>query len=195
MTLPIFFLLKLLKSEVLSVRFQNRSKKLTSISIIRNLTNGSFGHVKVFFDKLSTVVLATPNCFIQNGNCSNRIMSFWKKLHRRKKKFKGHVIWAFDSPAEIFEPKTEDFIFKVRIDGENFFFKNFKFGQILLRTTGVQFHRTCQKIKAKVTLFLCLRADKIGKPIHFSAKSFFFKCFLDTKKQFWQLRGNLSAKI
>ena len=88
MTLPIFFLLKLLKSEVLSVRFQNRSKKLTSISIIRNLTNGSFGHVKVFFDKLSTVVLATPNCFIQNGNCSNRIMSFWKNCIVGKKNSK-----------------------------------------------------------------------------------------------------------
>ena len=92
------------------------------------------------------------------------------------------MIWAFDSPAEIFKPKTEDFIFKVRIEEENFFFKNFKFGQILLRSTGVQFRRTCQKVKAKVSLFLCLRADKIGKPIHFSAKSFFFKCFLDTKK-------------
>ena len=90
MTLPKFFLLILLKSEVLSVRFQNRSKKVTSISIIRSLPNGSFGHVKGFFDKLSTVVLVTPNCFIQNGNCSNRITSFWKncivekKIHRTR---------------------------------------------------------------------------------------------------------------
>ena len=64
----------------------------------------------------------------------------------------------------------------------NFFFKNFKFGQILLRTTGVQFRRTCQKIEAKFTLFLWSKADKNGKTVHFSANRFLFKCFLDTKK-------------
>ena len=181
MTLPKFFLLKLLKSEVLSVRFQNRSKKVTSISIIRNLPNGSFGHVKGFFDKLSTVVLATPNCFIQNGNCSNRIMSFWKNCIFGKKIQRTRDL-GFRQSCRNFQAKNRRLHFQGQHWWREFFFKNFKFGQILLRTTGVQFHRTCQKIKAKVTLFLCLRADKIGKPIHFSAKSFFFKCFLDTKK-------------
>ena len=183
MTLPKFFLLKLLKSEVLSVRFQNRSKKVTSVSVLQNLLEWFIWTRKKNLWQTFHSSSGNSELLHSKRKLFEYDYEFLKKLHRRKKSLNGHVIWTFDKPAEVWKPKSEYFNLRVRIVEEkiSFFSENCDFGQIFPADWENSVPALMPPIQGKSHYFLVIKGRQ-KKLIHFPAKRFYFKCFRDTKK-------------
>ena len=184
MTLPIFFLLKSLMSEVLSVRFQNRSKKVASISLIQNLLEWFIWTRKNYLWQTFHSSSGNSELLHSKRKLFEYDYEFLKKLHRRKKKFQRTRDLDFWQACRSLKAKIEYLNLKVRIDEEkfSFFFKNLWFWSNFscgLRkfSSGTHANNSSQK-----SPFSCDQRPTKRKLIHFPAKRFYFKCFRDTKK-------------
>ena len=156
------FSLKSQKSKVLSLKFQNRQKKVTRFSLIQNLHECLIWTRKKKFWKTFSNSSGNSELLQPKPKMFKKDYEFLKKLHLWKTSLNGQVTWTFDKPAEVWKPKNECFNLKVRIDEERFiFFQNIEISvKFFLRTERIQFRYSCQQFKAKVTLFFRSKAEK-----------------------------------
>ena len=157
-----FFLLKSLMSEILSVRFQKGSKKVASISLIQNLLEWFIWTRKKNLWQIFHSSSGNSELLPSKRNLFEYDYEFLENLHRGKKVSTDTWFGLLTSLQKFESQNANTSIWRSGLMKRIlvFFQKIVISVKFFLRTERIQFRHSCQQFKAKVTLFLCSKADK-----------------------------------